>query len=144
MIGLGMTNVTTAITNRPTNHIQGDSAAIARPPSSGTTGSRLKRFRNSPVKTSASQKPSPASLNASGSSARQPSVPRIGPARPTRASAVASSPSDFAITAAPRNGMNIGALASMPSRRSWMTWPISWTSSSSTKPAANFQPHRKL
>ena len=142
-IGLGIANVTAAITPSPTNHIQGDSAAIARPPSSGTTGSRLKRFKNSPVKTSASQNPSP-SLNASGSSARQPSVPRIGPASPTRASAVASSPSDFAMTAAPRKGMNIGALASMPSRRSWMTWPISWTSSSSTKPTANFQPHRKL
>jgi hypothetical protein len=45
------------------------------------------------------------------------------------------------MTAAPRNGMNIGALASMPSRRSWMTWPISWTSS---KPAANFQPQMML
>ena len=44
------------------------------------------------------------------------------------------------MTAAPRNGTNIGALASMPSRRSWMTCPISCTSSSSTKPTANFQP----
>ena len=47
----------------------------------------------------------------------------------------ASSPSDFAATTAPRNGMNIGALASIPSRRSWITWPISCTSSSSTKPS---------
>ena len=96
------------------------------------------------MKTSAYQKPSPVPLRASGSSASAPSVPRIGPARPTRASAVASSPSDFAITAAPRNGMNIGALASIPSRRSWMTWPISWTSSSTTKPTANFQPQSML
>ena len=36
--------------------------------------------------------------------------------------------------------MNTGALRLMPSRRSWMTWPISWTNSSTTKPTANFQP----
>ncbi len=36
--------------------------------------------------------------------------------------------------------MNIGALALIPSRRSWITCPISWTSSRSTKPTANFQP----
>ena len=39
--------------------------------------------------------------------------------------------------------MNIGALAGMPSRRSWITCPISWTSSSSTKPTANFQPQMR-
>jgi len=54
------------------------------------------------------------------------------------------SPSDLAVTTAPRNGMNIGALAGMPSRRSWMTWPISWTKSSRTKPSANFQPQMRL
>jgi hypothetical protein len=36
--------------------------------------------------------------------------------------------------------MNIGALASTPSRRSWSTWPISWTSSSTTNPNANQKP----
>ena len=36
--------------------------------------------------------------------------------------------------------MNIGADAGMPSRRSWITWPISCTNSSRTKPIANFQP----
>ncbi len=35
--------------------------------------------------------------------------------------------------------MNIGADAGMPSRRSAITWPISWTSSSTTKPSANVQ-----
>ncbi len=40
--------------------------------------------------------------------------------------------------------MNMGALASTPSRRSWMTWPISWTSSSSTNPTANLQPQMRL
>ena len=36
--------------------------------------------------------------------------------------------------------MNIGAEAGIPSRRSWITCPSSCTSSSSTKPIANFQP----
>ena len=36
--------------------------------------------------------------------------------------------------------MNIGALALIPSRRSAITWPISWTSSSTTNPAANGKP----
>ena len=34
---------------KPTNHIHGAIAAIARPPSSGTTGSRLKRLSSSPM-----------------------------------------------------------------------------------------------
>ena len=70
-----------------------------------------------------------------------PSVPRIGPARPTRASARAFSPSDLAVMNAPRNGTNIGALAFRPSRRSWITWPTSWMNRRITKPAANDQPH---
>ena len=53
-------------------------------------------------------------------------------------------PSDFAHTAAPKNGMKTGALALMPSRRSAITWPISCTKSSRTKPTANFQPHSRL
>ena len=61
-------------------------AAIARPPSSGTTGARLKRLRKKPVKASARQKSSSVAA-AIGSSASVASVPRIGPARPTRASA---------------------------------------------------------
>ena len=69
-----------------------------------------------------------------------PSVPSTGPASPTRASAAASSGSFFIVTNAPRKGMNIGALAGMPSRRSWNTWPSSCRSSSNTKPSANFQP----
>ena len=39
--------------------------------------------------------------------------------------------------------MNIGALALMPSRRSWITWPISCTNSSTTKPTANVQPQNR-
>ena len=53
--------------------------------------------------------------------AAAPRLPRIGPARPTRASARAFSPSDLEVITAPMNGMNIGALALMPSRRSWIT-----------------------
>ena len=34
---------------KPTNHIHGAIAAIARPPSSGTTGSRLKRLIKKPT-----------------------------------------------------------------------------------------------
>src|SRR5206468_2453082 len=44
-------------------------------------------------------------------------------------------------TNAPTNGMNTGAPAGMPSRRSATAWPISWTKISSTKPAAKAQPH---
>ena len=36
--------------------------------------------------------------------------------------------------------MKTGALASTPSRRRAMTWPISWMKSRTTKPMANFQP----
>ena len=78
--------------------------------------------------------------SATGISAAAPRLPSTGPARPTRASAAALSPSDFAQTTAPRNGMNIGADASIPSRRSWITCPISCTNSSATNPTANFQP----
>ena len=37
----------------------------------------------------------------------------------------------------------VRADASTPSRRSWITCPISWTSSKSTKPTANCQPQIK-
>ena len=36
--------------------------------------------------------------------------------------------------------MNIGADAGTPSRRSWITWPISCTIRSSMNPSANRQP----
>ena len=42
----------------------------------------------------------------------------------------------FIATNAPRNGMNIGADASIPSRRSWITCPSSCTSRSSDEPDA--------
>ncbi len=51
---------------------------------------------------------------------RQAIEPRIGPARPTRASAIAEPPSERVPTAAPRNGMNTIPLGLTPSRRSWM------------------------
>ena len=120
MIGFGNAIANATIAASPTNHIHGAIAAIARPPSSGTTGSRLKRFRKKPVNASACQNSLPVASH-TGTSSAAPSDPRIGPASPTRASAAASSPSDLAATTAPRNGMNIGALASIPSRRSWIT-----------------------
>ena len=55
MIGLGKRIASATIAAKPTNHIHGAIAAIARPPSSGTTGSRLNRFRKNPVKASARQ-----------------------------------------------------------------------------------------
>jgi hypothetical protein len=70
-----------------------------------------------PVKTSARQNSWPA---ASGSSSAHASEPRIGPARPTRASATALPPSEREATAAPRNGMNTMPDGVMPSRLSWM------------------------
>jgi hypothetical protein len=81
---------------------------------------------------------------ASGRHAAAPIEPRIGPARPTRASASALPPSDFDQMTAPMNGTKSGALALIPSRRSAITWPISWTKSSTTKPTAKRQPQMRL
>ena len=53
MIGLGKRIAAATSTPKPTNHIHGAIAAIARPPSSGSTGARLNRFRKKPVKASA-------------------------------------------------------------------------------------------
>src|SRR5579884_1603355 len=61
--------------------------------------------------------------------AAAPMLPRIGPASPTRASASALLPSERDAITAPKNGINIGPLALIPSRRSAMN------------PAANAQPH---
>ncbi len=61
MIGFGKTNVAATSSPKPTSHIHGDSAAIARPPSSGSTGSRLNRLRKKPTKASALNSSSPVS-----------------------------------------------------------------------------------
>ena len=53
MIGFGKAIAAATSSAKPTNHIHGLSAAIARPPSSGSTGARLKRFRKKPVNASA-------------------------------------------------------------------------------------------
>ena len=105
---------------RPTNHIHGAIAAIARPPSSGTTGSRLKRFRKKPVNASALSIRSRDAKPDERATASAPSEPSTGPARPTRASASALPPSERAPTTAPRNGMKTIPLGLTPSRRSWM------------------------
>ena len=69
-------------------------------------------------------------------------VPSTGPASPTRASAAASLPIDFAEITAPRKGTNIGAEAFIPSRRSWITCPVSCSRRRTTKPTANGKPKR--
>ena len=143
MIGFGHRKAISATTKSPPNHIHGDIAAAARPPSSGVTGARLKRFRKNPTNASARKK----SLSSPAPIAQQiaaPMVPRTGPARPTRASASALPSRIRPHTTAPMNGMKTGALAGMPSRRSWITCPISWTNSRITKPTANFQPQIRL
>jgi hypothetical protein len=102
------------------NHIAGAIAAIARPPSNGVSGTRLRRLIRKPTYASArSIELSVASAIAKHTAA--PAVPRIGPARPTRASASASSGICFIPTTAPRNGTKIGAVALIPSRRNWIT-----------------------
>ena len=53
MIGFGKMIARATRPANPANHIHGAIAAIARPPSSGTTGSRLNRFRKKPVNASA-------------------------------------------------------------------------------------------
>ena len=120
MIGFGNRIASGISATNPTNHIHGAIAAIARPPSSGTTGSRLNRFRKNPVKASARHRSLPVTCH-TRMHAAAPILPRIGPARPTRASARALPPSERAAITAPMNGMNIGALALTPSRRSAIT-----------------------
>ena len=85
--GFGATSSSASIAPRPTNHIHGVIAAIARPPSNGTTGIRLKRLRKKPVNASACQNSSPVAIH-SPAGIRHAIEPRIGPARPTRASAM--------------------------------------------------------
>ena len=87
MIGLGKMIASGIIAANPTNHIHGAIAAIARPPSSGTTGSRLNRFRKKPVNASARHRSLPVACQ-TRTHAAAPMLPRIGPASPTRASAV--------------------------------------------------------
>src|SRR4051794_41917425 len=55
-IGLGKKIASATIPAKPANHIHGAIAAIARPPSSGSIGIRLKRLMRKPVNASASQK----------------------------------------------------------------------------------------
>ena len=48
-IGFGKAKVSAISPAKPTNQTQGESAAIARPPSRGSTGSRLKRLMKKPT-----------------------------------------------------------------------------------------------
>ena len=73
-----------------------------------------------------------------------PAVPAAGPASPTFASATAFLGISRIPITAPRNGMNSGAVARTPSRRSCNTCPYSWISSNNTNPTANSQPHSSV
>ena len=70
MIGFGKMIASGIIAANPTNHIHGAIAAIARPPSSGTTGSRLNRFRKKPVNASARQRSLPVACQTSDAGGR--------------------------------------------------------------------------
>ena len=91
----------------------GWSAATARPPSSGTIGSRLNRFRKKPVKAIAiSRLLSVASPY--HQTAAAPRLPTIGPASAICASRQAFCGFSLSRIAAPRNGMKTGALTGSP------------------------------
>ena len=124
---------------RPTSQNAGWSAAIARPPSSGEIGQRLKRLRKKPMKASAMKK-SGRLPRRSPRTRQAPSVPTIGPASATFASRHTSSGSCLSVISAPRNGMNIGAHTGRPWRFASSTWPSSCTNRSRTNPTANYQP----
>ena len=138
-IGFGLTTASPTIISSPSSQIAGWSAPTARPPSSGTIGMRLKRFRKKPTNASAMSSSDPFASAATQKTAA-PTEPRIGPARATFASFQASSGSCFIPMTAPRKGMKSGALAGTPWRRSSITWPSSCTKMSSTKPIANGRP----
>jgi hypothetical protein len=112
-IGLGRRTTRASIITSPTNQKTGCSAPTARPPSSGTIGIRLKRFRKNPTKASPIRSSDPVASPAIQHAAA-PTDPRIGPASATRASFQASSGSSFIPITAPRNGMKSGALAGTP------------------------------
>ena len=120
MIGFGKTKTSTTIPKSPTNHIHGDSAAIARPPSSGDDRQQVEQVQEEAGEGERRQNSRCRVASAIGMHAAAPSEPRIGPARPTRASASGVVAQRLGPHRAPRNGMNTGALASMPSRRSWI------------------------
>ena len=69
-----------------------------------------------------------------------PMVPAIGPAMPICACFRADVGCERWKIAAPRKGMNIGAVACMPCRLISRTWPISWTNSIAISATANHGP----
>ena len=101
-------NVSPTSAANPAIHIHGDSAAIARPPSSGTTGSRLKRLRKKPVNASARKQVAVGRDRDPGDRRRaEAAEDRAGEADARLRSALP--PNERAQITAPRNGMNIGA-----------------------------------
>ena len=84
-IAFGEKTSSTARPAMPAIHSDGWMAAIARPPSSGTIGSRLKRLSRKPVEAAARSR-SESWSSPSPSTTAAPSVPSTGPASPIFAS----------------------------------------------------------
>ena len=103
-----------------------ESAAKPRPPSSCQIGIRLKTLIQAPMRAIV-KKIGLWSAAPSASAARAAAAPHTGPARPTRASSPTVAGCCLSRTNAPKPGMNMGAVAAMPYRRSQTTCPISWT-----------------
>ena len=137
--GLKLTTTRPTIITSPTNQKAGCRAPTARPPSSGTIGIRLNRFRKKPTNARATRSSEPVTSPAIQNAAA-PTEPTIGPASATRASFQASSGSSFIPMTAPRKGMKSGALAGTPWRRSSITCPISWTKIRIDEPDRERQP----
>ncbi len=112
-IGFGATIASPTSATSPTIHSPGWMAATIRPPSSGVSGARLNRLRKKPVNASATSR-SESRATPAPHTAAAPRLPTIGPAIAIFASAQTSCGICFIVMKAPRNGMNIGALAGIP------------------------------
>src|SRR5205807_7389203 len=113
-----------------------EKTAAMREPSSGGNGIRLKRLSRKPTFASAIQYglPVPAPMAAQASAARRPAA---GPPAPLSDSIVGSFGNRLRKITAPRNGMNIGAVAFRPFRQFTKTWQSSWIKIENAKPTAN-------
>jgi len=112
----------------------GDAPAVE-----GDTGTRLKRFSSTPCGRARRAGLLPRQPGAEDEPCRQRARDRAAIA--TRASTAASRGWPCMATKAPTKGMNTGAPAGMPSRRSATACPISWTKISRTKPGREGPTH---
>ena len=119
----------------PAIQTSGCSAAAARPPSSGTTGSRLKRFRKNAREGDGLEQPRVASRVPGRAPRRRRPSRAAGLRGPTFASIQAFRGSPRMPITAPRNGTNRMGLVAIPSWRSAIACPSSCTNRSATKSA---------